>query len=106
MPNFIFVTPDGARWEIEVPEGTSAMTAAVTHGVEGVLAECGGSLACGTCHVFVEPSQSALLPPPADAERELLTTTASPARENSRLSCQIVASQGVNGLVMYLPERQ
>ena len=82
------------------------MMAAFTNGIDGIVAECGGSLACGTCHLFVEPSQAGLLPAPGEAEREMLTMTATPARETSRLSCQIIASQSLNGLVMYLPETQ
>ena len=82
------------------------MRAAVMNGLDGILAECGGSLACGTCHVYVEPSQLARLPPPSAVEDEMLDMTASERRPNSRLSCQIVMSDALDGLVLHLPERQ
>src|SRR5271170_3091134 len=106
MSRFIFISGNGEGAEIEAAAGTSAMRAAVTNGLEGILAECGGSLACGTCHVYVEPSQLALLSPPNVAESEMLEMTASERRPNSRLSCQIVMSDTLDGLVLHLPERQ
>lgn len=106
MATFIFVSESGERAEIEAAPGTSAMRAAVTNGLEGILAECGGSLACGTCHVYVDPAQLALLSPPSVAESEMLDMTASERRPESRLSCQIVMSDAVDGLVLHLPERQ
>jgi ferredoxin, 2Fe-2S len=106
MPRFNFISASGGRVEIETPPGTSAMRAAVVNGLEGILAECGGSLACGTCHVYVEPSQLERLSPPSAAEDEMLDMTASERRPNSRLSCQIVMSEPLDGLVLHLPERQ
>jgi 2Fe-2S ferredoxin len=106
MPRFIFISENGDGAEIEAPPGTSAMRAAVTEGLEGILADCGGSLACGTCHVYVAPSQLARLPPPSSAEDEMLEMTASERRPNSRLSCQILMTEALDGLVLHLPERQ
>ena len=106
MPRFIFVSESGERAEIEAPPGTSAMRAAVFVGLEGILADCGGSLACGTCHVYVAPSQLARLPPPSSAEDEMLEMTACERQPNSRLSCQIVMTEALDGLVLHLPERQ
>ena len=106
MPRFIFIFETGERTEIEAPPGTSAMRAAVFVGLEGILADCGGSLACGTCHVYVEPSQLTRLSPASAAEDDMLGATASERRFNSRLSCQIVMSDALDGLVLYLPSRQ
>jgi 2Fe-2S ferredoxin len=106
MPKFIFVAADGARIEQEAPIGTSAMFAALTHGIDGIVGECGGSLACGTCHVYVDPSRVGELPPPGESELEMLTMTACPALANSRLSCQILASDRIDALVLRLPEKQ
>ncbi len=101
MARFIFLSDRGERWEIEAAPGTSAMRAAVTHGLEGIVAECGGALACATCHVYVDG-----LPPPGKDEDEMLDMTASPRRANSRLSCQIVMSDPLDGLVLRLPATQ
>jgi 2Fe-2S ferredoxin len=106
MPKVAFVSPNGERMDFDAPAGTSAMMIAITNGVDEILAECGGSLACGTCHVYVEPSQLPLLSPAGAAEDEMLTITASERRFNSRLSCQIVMSDALSGLVLYLPPRQ
>jgi 2Fe-2S ferredoxin len=106
MSMFVFISASGEGAEIEAAAGTSAMRAAVMNGLEGILAECGGSLACGTCHVYVDPSRLSCLPPPTIAEEEMLDMTASERRPNSRLSCQIVMSDALDGLVLHLPERQ
>lgn len=106
MPRITFVSPDGARRDVEAPVGASVMRAAVTSGIDEILAECGGSLACGTCHVYVEASQLAALPPASAVEEEMLGFVASERGPNSRLSCQIVMSEALDGLVVHLPERQ
>ena len=106
MPNIVFVHPDGASDELEVAEGTSVMQAATSQGIEGIVAECGGNCMCATCHVYVEPSQFALLPAVSEEEDALLDGTASDREPNSRLSCQINVAQALDGLVVELPERQ
>jgi 2Fe-2S ferredoxin len=106
MPKFVFVSAAGERAEIEASPGTSAMRAAVTHGLDGILAECGGSLACGTCHVYVDAAWAQALPPPDAAEDEMLEMTASERRATSRLACQIVMSHALDGLRLDMPDRQ
>ncbi len=106
MPKITYVHPDGAREELEVAEGTSVMQAATAQGIEGIVAECGGNCMCATCHVYVEPSQLALLPAVSEDEDALLDGTASDRQPNSRLSCQIEATAALDGLVVNLPERQ
>lgn len=82
------------------------MEAALVGGIDGVLAECGGTLACGTCHVYVEPSQLFLLDAPSDAELEMLEAVAGERRPNSRLSCQLQISDRLDGLILHTPQRQ
>jgi 2Fe-2S ferredoxin len=106
MPPIIFVSSTGERSELEAPVGTSVMRAAVTQGLEGILGECGGSLACGTCHVYVEPCHLGRLPPPSAAEEQMLEMTASERSANSRLSCQIMMTGDLGGLVLKLPPKQ
>jgi ferredoxin, 2Fe-2S len=106
MPKITYVHADGAREELEAAEGTSVMQAATAEGVEGIVAECGGNCMCATCHVYVEPSQLALLPAMSEDEDALLDGTASERRPNSRLSCQIEVTPALDGLVVNLPERQ
>ena len=106
MPKIAFIHPDGAREELDIDEGTSVMQGATAQGIEGIVAECGGNCMCATCHVYVEPSQLALLPAMSEDEDALLDGTASDREPNSRLSCQITVTEALDGLVVNLPERQ
>ena len=106
MPKVTYIHPDGSADTVEVAPGTSVMQAAITNGIDGIVAECGGSAMCATCHVYVEPQFAALLPDMASAEDEMLGETASPRRPESRLGCQLPLSPALDGLVVRLPERQ
>jgi len=106
MAKITYVEISGVRKDVEVKTGTTLMHGAVLNGVKGIEAECGGNCMCATCHVYVEPSQLALLPPKSDDEDAMLGSTASPNKANSRLSCQIKSSDALNGLVVYMPPRQ
>jgi ferredoxin, 2Fe-2S len=106
MPNITYVHPDGARQVLDVPVGTSVMRAAILNGVEGIVAECGGEMMCATCHVYVEEAQLKQTPLQSDDEKAMLEFTASDRRPNSRLSCQLVVTPEMDGLVVHLPETQ
>jgi 2Fe-2S ferredoxin len=106
MPTITFVCPDGERITIESCDGESAMQAAVGRKVTGIFGECGGSMTCATCHVFVAPEWLDRLPPMSAAEDELLDATATERRDNSRLACQIPVNDALDGLVLVLPEAQ
>jgi 2Fe-2S ferredoxin len=106
MPIVTYILPDGNRAEIEVPADTSVMEAAIHNNVRGIDAECGGCLSCATCHVYIDTSSTAELPEPDDAERELLEGVAAERRPESRLSCQLVVTSAMNGLVVQIPARQ
>lgn len=105
MGTITFVEHDGTEHQVDIEEGKSLMQTAMDHGVPGIDADCGGSCACGTCHVivgddWVEPTGEA-----SDEERQMLDLT--PEREaTSRLSCQIETSEAMDGLVVRLPEFQ
>ena len=106
MPQVTYVSYDGKSTTLDVPVGTSVMQAAVLHGVDGIVAECGGSCMCATCHVYVREDQLAQTPALQADEDAMLEGTASPRKPNSRLSCQLVVSPQMEGLVVYLPETQ
>ena len=106
MPKVIYVHPDGARQEVEVASGQSVMRGAVLSGIDEIVAECGGSCMCATCHVYVDDAFMTALPEISDIEEEMLDSTASPRKPNSRLSCQIEMSPALDGLVVVLPESQ
>ena len=106
MPDITFIHPDGEAQGLEAPEGVSVMQVATGAGVRGIVAECGGSAMCATCHVYVDPAWVDRLPPPLANELEMLECTADERRPESRLSCQIKLTAEMNGLVLRLPERQ
>lgn len=106
MPTVWFISPDGERRKFDVPEGMSAMTAARLNAVNGIEAECGGSLSCGTCHVYVGPDYMDKLPPPSEQEAEMLDLVAADRKQGSRLSCQILIGSEVDGIEIGIPESQ
>jgi 2Fe-2S ferredoxin len=106
MPNITYILADGSKKTLDVPSGTSVMQAAVNNGIEGIVAECGGSAMCATCHVYVAPEWADKLPPINAVEEEMLESVACERTDNSRLSCQLCASPEFEGLVVTLPRTQ
>ncbi len=106
MVKIIYVEPTGNRRSIDVEDGWSLMQGAVTAGVDGILGECGGSCACGTCHCYVEEARIGDLPPVEAVEEDTLDAVAAEIRPTSRLACQIKASPAIEGLVVTLPATQ
>jgi 2Fe-2S ferredoxin len=106
VPLAILKSPDGSVRRIEAAENESLMRAAVRHGVEGIVAECGGECACATCHVYVDERFYVMLQPPSAAECELLDFVAAERKTTSRLSCQIELVAGLDGIEATLPDRQ
>jgi 2Fe-2S ferredoxin len=89
MPTVHFTDADGTVRDIDGNAGDSVMETAVRNGVPGIVAECGGSLSCATCHVFVREDCFEQLPAMSDMEDEMLYGTAVDRQDNSRLSCQL-----------------
>lgn len=106
MVNIIYVEPSGARHAVDVEEGWSLMQSATANGVDGIVGECGGSCACGTCHCYIEEGRLTDVPAPSTSEIDMLDTVAAELRPNSRLSCQIKATVALEGLVVTLPATQ
>ena len=106
MPKIIYVSHQGDRYEVEVPVGDSVMEGAVRNGIDGIVAECGGSCLCATCHVYVEEKFLPLLPPVDEEQNAMLDSTASERLPNSRLSCQIPVRPELEGLTVHMPETQ
>jgi 2Fe-2S ferredoxin len=106
MPTIHFIHPDNRVENVEADIGNSAMRAAFAHGLDGIVAECGGSAVCATCHVYVDEAWLAKLKPVGADEDDLLEGTASERKPNSRLSCQIEMTAELDGLVLRLPQRQ
>jgi 2Fe-2S ferredoxin len=106
MPRAILKAADGTVHRIEAAESESLMRAAVRHGIEGIVAECGGECACATCHVYVDERFYGMLQPPSATECELLDFVAAERKTTSRLSCQIRLVAKLDGIEVTLPDRQ
>jgi 2Fe-2S ferredoxin len=106
MTHITYIEPSGQVRSLDVADGWSLMQAAISHGVDGIVGECGGSCACATCHCYVDEVRLADLSPPEPGELDMLDNVAAQRRPNSRLACQIKASPALQGLVLTLPDRQ
>src|SRR5713226_9472119 len=104
MPIINFIHPNKHSLRIEATVGDSVMQVATGHGVNEIVAECGGNAMCATCHVYVDESWFARLPAMSAEENELLDGVAAGRQKNSRLSCQIKVTPELDGLVVRLPE--
>jgi ferredoxin, 2Fe-2S len=105
MPTITFIDQDGNQREIEAEAGSTVMETAINSDVPGILATCGGSCSCATCHVYVDDSWVDKLPAPELEEMDMLDT-AHDLQENSRLSCQIKVTDELDGLIVTTPPRQ
>ncbi|RSZ61350.1 2Fe-2S iron-sulfur cluster binding domain-containing protein [Corynebacterium hylobatis] len=106
MTTVQFTDAEGTTRLIEANVGDSVMETAVRNGVPGIVAECGGSLSCATCHIFVDEDQDlAALPEMSDMEDEMLYGTSVDREDTSRLSCQLPVAEGMS-LCVTTPETQ
>jgi ferredoxin, 2Fe-2S len=105
MPKITFIEHDGTAHDVGAVSGSSVMQAAVANGVPGILAECGGNCACATCHVYVDPAWRDRTGEPDANEKEMIECVLF-VQEESRLSCQIIVNDGLDGLTVRLPESQ
>ena len=105
MPTITYVQPDGKRRAVTATLGDTVMNAAVANDVAGIVAECGGSCSCATCHVYVDEAWQDAAGPPSPMEEDMLDFAVE-VRESSRLSCQIEVTEALDGLVVHVPETQ
>jgi 2Fe-2S ferredoxin len=105
MPKITFVQPDGTRQTIEAPHGSTGMDAARGNNVRGLRGECGGEIQCSTCHCYVDDAWLDRVPPRKLKESNLIDFVWEP-REHSRLSCQLVLTDALDGLVLHVPAEQ
>jgi ferredoxin, 2Fe-2S len=105
MPQVTYVQPDGSWQTCTVAAGASVMDGALDNGVAGIIARCGGGCTCATCHCYVLAPDPALLPPPHPDELDMLEYVAG-RRANSRLSCQIRLGDGLEAVVVSVPDAQ
>jgi len=101
-----FRSPDGQVQVVSAEVGASIMETAVRQGVEGIIGQCGGSCACGTCHVRLAPADLDQFPDPDEMEDCMLDGVADGRSANSRLGCQLKLTERHHELVVLVPETQ
>jgi ferredoxin, 2Fe-2S len=106
MPLIVFTLANGGQCEADAKVGHTVLQAAERAGIDGFLAECGGSCTCGTCHCHLDPSQAHLFPAPEPAEDEMLDFVADGRTDHSRLACQLRITDAHEGLRVGVPARQ
>ncbi|MET0885991.1 MAG: 2Fe-2S iron-sulfur cluster-binding protein [Mycetocola sp.] len=106
MARVIFVQPDGTKQEIDAARGDSIMSTATANLVPGIIGDCGGGLSCATCHVYVDDAWIDAVGRREGDEDEMLETTSEESTTTSRLCCQIVVDQPLDGIVVHVPATQ
>lgn len=106
MPKVTYIEHNGTEHTVDVPVGGTVMEGARNNDIPGIEADCGGSCACATCHVYVKPDWIDRLPGKEVMEEDMLEFAAAEVSERSRLSCQLTVTAELDGLVVDLPEIQ
>ncbi|WP_026912056.1 2Fe-2S iron-sulfur cluster-binding protein [Patulibacter minatonensis] len=101
MPTINFIDADGVVTSAQGASGNTVMDIAVAQNVPGIVAECGGSCSCATCHVHLDPEWAPRVPEPDPEETDLLEFLEG-ADERSRLSCQLVISDELDGITVHV----
>ena len=105
MSKITYNTHENKIYTVDVQNGLTVMEGAVQNDIPGIDADCGGGMACATCHVYVNEEWLDKLPAKEDGEEDMLDMAYEP-NKFSRLSCQIVVSDDLDGLVVNIPEKQ
>ena len=105
MPKITYIDNSGNSKTVNVSSGLSVMEGAIQNNIPGIDADCGGSMACATCHVYVEEKWLDKIPKAEEAEVDMIDMAFEP-KKNSRLSCQITVTDEIDGLVVTTPEKQ
>ena len=105
MAKITYITHNDEKHTVEVQNGLTVMEGAVQNDIPGIDADCGGGMACATCHVYVNGGWFDKIPPKEDGEEDMLDMAFEP-KKNSRLSCQIIISDELDGLTINIPSKQ
>ena len=105
MAKITYVTHNNEIQTVEVQNGLTVMEGAVQNDITGIDADCGGGMACATCHVYVKEDWLDKLPKKEDGEEDMLDMAFEP-KKNSRLSCQLIVSDDLDGLIVNIPSKQ
>ena len=105
MPKITYISEDNKTNTVEVQNGLTVMEGAIQNDIPGIDADCGGGMSCATCHVYVDENWLDKLPQKEDGEEDMLDMAFEP-KKNSRLSCQLIVSDELDGLIVNTPLKQ
>ena len=105
MAKITYIEHSGKSHIVEVNNGLTVMEGAIQNNIPGIDADCGGGMACATCHVYVKEEWFNRINKKTEGEDDMLDQAFEP-KKNSRLSCQIQVSDEIDGLEVHLPEKQ
>ena len=105
MPKVIYIEYSGKEHQIDLPIGFSIMEGAIKNSIPGIDADCGGSCACATCHVYVDEKYLSKIPKAQEAEKDMLDFV-NETNNSSRLSCQIMMNNELDGIIVRMPKKQ
>ncbi len=105
MPILTLIEHNGTAHQVMADVGQSVMQAATFAAVPGIQADCGGACSCGTCHAYIDVAWQDRVPQADESESDMLDY-AFERRDNSRLTCQLIVSENLDGLVLHLPASQ
>ncbi len=105
MAKITYITHDNQKHEVEVQNGLTVMEGAVQNNIPGIDADCGGGMACATCHVYVKEEWYSKINKKTEGEDDMIDQAFEP-NKLSRLSCQITVSDEIDGLEVDLPKKQ
>lgn len=105
MPHLTFRTSHRDAIEVDVPAQGTLLNVAWDHGIPGIIGDCGGSATCLTCHCYLVDGNLANVPPPRAHEVKMLELVLA-ARPESRLGCQVLVTDALDGLVIEVPDQQ
>ena len=105
MTKITYIENNGKEHTVDVQNGLTVMEGAIQNDIPGIDADCGGGMACATCHVYVKDDWYNKLDEKSEGEDDMIDQAYDP-KNNSRLSCQITVSDKIEGLIVHLPEKQ
>ena len=105
MAKITYIEHNGTNHTVDVQNGLTVMEGAVQNNIPGIDADCGGGMACATCHVYVKEDWFDKINEKSEGEDDMLDQAYEP-KKNSRLSCQIIVSDDLDGLTVDMPEKQ
>ena len=105
MPKITYIEHIGKSHTIDIPKGLSVMEGAIQNNIPGIDADCGGGMACATCHVYVKEEWLNKLKKMENGEQDMIDMAYEP-KKNSRLGCQLIVSDELDGLEVTTPLKQ